>query len=347
MDNPAASTIPAVSTSPIPSSRNSFLPILIILFVLLAAIGFLVYQNRQLQKQISAITISVPPPLLTATPTPSAMPTPTLDLTANWKTYTDSDLEITFKYPTSLVELKGKNGISIMPPQSDNLVFELKKTADSTIETVYATEKKGAEASSPLVQTTVNSYQGWETQVRSMVFDGKKIFFQRGSDVLVISYNDCSYCATKEISHQILSTFKFTTEKLLNSTFSVTLPDPFRLMHSSINVAAYGFDNFEYLVVTDTPTININSLRSPSECNNLKPGQYCLNRGGGWGQAKDIADITVDKIPAKSFYISGGVDNAYHVVQTTQAPYLEFKMYVAGGGLDQRLADFLSSFRFL
>ncbi len=133
----------------------------------------------------------------------------------------------------------------------------------------------------------------------------------------------------------------------LPSTFTFKLPTGYQAMQSLESKASYGFDNYEYLVISKEFSITTEGLRSSTECGNLISGQFCLDKGKGWGQENDIADITLDGIPAKSFYMSGGVDNAYHVVQTTQKPLLELRMYVAGGGLDQTFSQILSTFKFL
>lgn len=133
----------------------------------------------------------------------------------------------------------------------------------------------------------------------------------------------------------------------LASTFTFKLPTGYQAMKSSEDKASYGFDNYEYLVISKEFSITTERLRSSTECGNLISGQFCLNKGKGWGQEKDIADLTLGGVSAKSFYISGGVDNAYHVVQTMQKPLLELRMYVAGGGLDQTFSQILSTFKFL
>jgi len=70
-------------------------PILLVLLVLLlGATAFLVYQNMQLQKQIIELTNK-------PTPSPAVVPgeTGTQAGTANWKTYTNTQYQYSFKYP--------------------------------------------------------------------------------------------------------------------------------------------------------------------------------------------------------------------------------------------------------
>lgn len=72
-----------------PGSNSLIVVLSVLVLILLLAVGSLVYQNFQLQKQLSATT-----PIVSISPTPSSTP----DVTANWKTFTLD--KILFKYPT-------------------------------------------------------------------------------------------------------------------------------------------------------------------------------------------------------------------------------------------------------
>ncbi|HSW90126.1 MAG TPA: hypothetical protein VLH19_04615 [Patescibacteria group bacterium] len=67
------------------------LALILLVLILLGVSGFLAYQNMQLQKQLAMVPVE--------TQATAASPTPTTDPTANWKTYTNSALGISFKYP--------------------------------------------------------------------------------------------------------------------------------------------------------------------------------------------------------------------------------------------------------
>ncbi|GEM_PF-1742510 len=279
------------------------------------------------------------------------------DPTANWKTYTNSNFSFVIKYYPNLSpqeqiidnstfisfvnKEKQSNGpISILVSKTDldSAIKFTKWTIEGHV-VARLLEEKSVE---------ISDAKGIRLhyEIGSPEYTGKEF-----NDYVILTRGTLAYTLQSQgdlvAFDQILSTFKFIENKPLNSIFSVILPDPFQLMRSTENIASYGFDAVEYLVVTNIPTINIQTLRSSTECGKLTAGQYCLNKGKGWGQAKDIADVTVGGISAKSFYISGGSDNAYHVVQMTQTPLLEFKMNVAGGGLDQRFQSFLATIKFL
>lgn len=76
-----------------PPKPAPILPILIVFIaVLFCATGFLFYQNMQLQKQITVLSIT-PPPI------PSPTLVPVNEGIANWKTYTYPNGMYIFKYP--------------------------------------------------------------------------------------------------------------------------------------------------------------------------------------------------------------------------------------------------------
>lgn len=130
-----------------------------------------------------------------------------------------------------------------------------------------------------------------------------------------------------------------------NSTYQFDLPEGYVLQSSSPDHTAYGADGSEYL------RISRNQMMDPSEltpCSQRNSEEFCLADGKNWGQGGDIVETSIAGVPAQSFYIAGsGPDNAFHIVQTTQAPNIQLKMYVAGGGLDQTFASILSSFTFV
>ncbi|PWU23778.1 hypothetical protein C5B42_01995 [Candidatus Cerribacteria bacterium 'Amazon FNV 2010 28 9'] len=80
---------------PHPSNR---VPVVIgglIAAIALGAVAFFAYQNMQLKKQLAQVTS-------TSMPASTSTPTPTVDPTANWKTYTNSDINFSIKVPPEL-----------------------------------------------------------------------------------------------------------------------------------------------------------------------------------------------------------------------------------------------------
>jgi len=80
------------------SSLKSKLPLIsaaLLLFVFVGTIGFFLGKSFSQPK-------TSPPSISQVSPTPTTQiptPTPTTDPTANWKTYTDTDFGVLFKYP--------------------------------------------------------------------------------------------------------------------------------------------------------------------------------------------------------------------------------------------------------
>lgn len=98
-----------------------------------------------------------------------------------------------------------------------------------------------------------------------------------------------------------------------------------------------------YLNIANVNTVSLSQLQ---HCEATSPGPFCLADGKGNGQVSDIVDTSLDGQPAKSFYMSSGVDSLYHIIQTTNRQF-ELKMYVAGGGLDKSFSQILSTFTFM
>lgn len=75
---------------PVIQKQNPFLFVLVVLvIVLLGSTGYLAFQNVKLQKEIAGMKVTTHP----------STPTTTSDPTAGWKTYTNSQFNISFKYP--------------------------------------------------------------------------------------------------------------------------------------------------------------------------------------------------------------------------------------------------------
>lgn len=72
----------------------------------------------------------------------------------------------------------------------------------------------------------------------------------------------------------------------------------------------------------------------------------CLNGKGAWEQSENTISTKLDARNAKSIYYALGNDTQYHIIQTTESPFFELKMFVSGGGLDPTFKQMLSTFKF-
>lgn len=74
----------------------------------------------------------------------------------------------------------------------------------------------------------------------------------------------------------------------------------------------------------------------------------CIHATGS-NQKTPVTMIRLGEKSAKSYYVAvaGGPDNDYHIVQTNESPLIELRMYISGGGLDQKFDQILSTLKFL
>ena len=88
------------------NQKGNTLVITIISIVVLGVIGFLVYQNIQLKKQVT-----LPSTTPVVTPVVTSTPAATPDETANWKIYTNTLYGFEIKYPPNFQALTDKNNL--------------------------------------------------------------------------------------------------------------------------------------------------------------------------------------------------------------------------------------------
>lgn len=135
-----------------------------------------------------------------------------------------------------------------------------------------------------------------------------------------------------------------------NSSYSFQYPQDFVINTETANKITMGeqADNgiIDYLTITANPTelTNYKQLKLCSQVND-EAVTPCIAEEG-WQQKKPITPILIDGKDAVSFYLVRGVDNAFHIVQITDEPKIELKMNVAGGRLEQRFNNILSTFKF-
>jgi hypothetical protein len=202
------------------------------------------------------------------------------------------------------------------------------------------------------VKTVVPSpYPDWSTQV---------LFTRNGINYSIFVSNKNS----EEIFNQILSTFKFNeasrsvdipgwkTYTNKSGRYSLKYPETYSLIKEDGKSATFGFGignepPYPYLTVSSDVITDVNSYKLCSELQSDSGFTPCIGGGDDWGQSGNIVDNALGGRKAKSFYLGGGPDYAYHIVQTTEEPRIELKMNVAGGGLNDTFGKILSTFTFL
>ena len=212
--------------------------------VFLGMIGFLVYQDYQLKKQ-----------LLPPTPSPTAVsPTTPPDLTANWETYTNSKYGYTVKYPKGwylyepeTVTAYSRNTVGFWPEKSEgeNLGFWVTVRDDRF---TYTDLNSWWEGHKKMMATPLDEYAieekkylaenfGKLIEVESLVISGQpalKVETKTGypsipfRSVFVVSKDNEIIDINTNITNpnspyfdffnQILSTFKFLDQKKVDET---------------------------------------------------------------------------------------------------------------------------------
>lgn len=207
--------------------KTPVIGLLVVLLILaLGAVGFLGYQNMQLQKQVAGIQSNYPIP----SPVIYASPSPVADETANWKVYTDSVDKIEFKYPQSWYAQPSGGTVPLIQSQVflDDHSFEIPSATEfsTPIQTFFAlSSETDINMSAKRLKETV--YGTSVTETDNLVIGGNKaiqlsgvagpgelqgMFFkntliQFGNKVLIVDLNDKNF---ENIYDQILSTLKFT-----------------------------------------------------------------------------------------------------------------------------------------
>ena len=136
----------------------------------------------------------------------------------------------------------------------------------------------------------------------------------------------------------------------------------FKVIKEEENVVLFGLnnlvksfhseENYYELKISISPKdfADFESYKLCSEFTDLGIDEWppdCIDPGKLWGQEEDIMEIILGKdIKAKSFYLNLGLDNQYHIVQIYN-PQIELKMHVAGGRLDERFYQILSTFKII
>lgn len=120
--------------------------------------------------------------------------------------------------------------------------------------------------------------------------------------------------------------------------FTLKHPSSYVVLKEQPDRVELGFNDYPYVTITSI----LEQYNENNICNENTTEYPCV-ASSGFDQLKPIEIIKVNNIDAKSFYISEGVDAAYHIVQLSGTAPLQLKANIAGGGLDRTFTHILST----
>lgn len=238
--------------------QAGFTPILVLvgILVLITVTGGAFYLGNSLQKPIQSqnpvSTSAIPNPspvAISQTPQPTHSPLPTqtaipTNETANWKTYTNTKLGFSFKYPPEASVTESKPGeihvryteqcFACQVNPGYGVSFDIKnlnlKNLKEVVEEEFERDKDSWRNLSSLSEIKVGSYSGYTYSIKSKV-ETKRIYLSHTTDDTYIQISYGSQYGNdkgdqKKID-QILSTFKFTGQGSVNPSPATSTENQF------------------------------------------------------------------------------------------------------------------------
>lgn len=193
--------------------QSNFLVILlsVLLFISVSIAGFFAFQTQKLVKELNLVKV---------TPTPITMVEPTIDPTADWKTYTNTKIGFTMRYPDTWFEVGG--GLSTRY-ECSTLDFGFKPT-DLSLSDFLSIEYNDVDYKNNM-KPAISLIDGRESQTFESqgIDEVKNVFIKDKTNIITIKQvaivpeggDPDKYweknCKQFDIeTDQILSTFKFT-----------------------------------------------------------------------------------------------------------------------------------------
>lgn len=207
-----------LTQTPLTTSRRSpLVPVLVSICVLaLGAAGYFGYQNYQLNKQVIKV-----PPSPTSSPK-SAKSAEKEDSTANWKTYTNTTLNYSIKFPSTFTTqvMAAGAGIQEARPTDGNIYIYQQDSSESYLDRIINIEvfqEKPTYSMGTTSTTKINGVDAIKVIIPNSKFDIYLISTPSKEYIEIYVTNDPK---RQSLANQILSTFK-----LSNPTSLVTSKD--------------------------------------------------------------------------------------------------------------------------
>lgn len=207
-----------------PEKTNSFLVTLLSVLLLISVFiaGFFAYQTQSLVKELNTLKV-------VSTPNVAVSPSP--DPTANWKTYTNTELAVEFKYPSdwSLTDTN-QNGRVIFGPALDGLkvytvTVEVNGKANGQEISSYVTNLVNLANSGPMGGIRYDSKENVSISGQNGIVLHNVFAYDQNEERIYVIVNDRAYRISYpsgdenenilnpkenyDVVQQILSTFKF------------------------------------------------------------------------------------------------------------------------------------------
>lgn len=191
-------------SEPVIQKQSNFLVILLSILLLISCLiaGFFAYQTQKLVKELTEIRNQN-----LATQIPTSNPT------ADWKTYTNTNSKISFKYPSQFT-LEDRNGYLVLLADSKDSTSSV-IDIDIRLENVYADYEKALDFyKEQLINETMEDIGNGiiisgngQKESEGDFFTVAFIKYKQGAIKIITMKTDTK---TLNIVNQILSTFKFT-----------------------------------------------------------------------------------------------------------------------------------------
>lgn len=217
-NSPQTTEVQPLTVDSRPKASN-FLVILLSILLLLSVLiaGFFAFQTQKLVAELRVMNTlrDKNEELIVKTPEPTTEPiatdSSTVDPTANWKTYTNTKFNFSFKYPNDSV-IKTDMILADGSIEFSNFIFLLEKTDGTLINYVNKLkDTNGATSTTKMVNKFevvewIGSYKNAPTHYMSILNNGS--VFNLG---ITATDNMTQFVSTEtKLLDQILSTFQFT-----------------------------------------------------------------------------------------------------------------------------------------
>lgn len=177
------------------NKQSSFLVTLLSVLLLISSLiaGFFAWKTQQLVSELRVMSNELKP-------TPTATSTP--DPTADWKTYTDNKLSISFNYPENLTIRMLENGVVQFLDTQDEFVFNF-----NGIQALTRNEFNNYKFIDPQEFIDLTGRK-WRTHIIYAEAYNYEAFFDDSNKITQVAFQGQTV-NIESLANQILSTFKF------------------------------------------------------------------------------------------------------------------------------------------